>query len=175
MDDGNIERARRDRERPFFTAVLTPHRSLGRAGFGVLMAGVAAVSIAVAAAFSLIGAWPVVGFAGLDVALVALAFAANYHAARAYEEVAISPTEIRLAKVAPRGHRIEHRFNPLWVRLEVTRLDDEGVIRLVLRSRGEGVELGAFLNPDDRTSFAEALTAALHQARSGGPLAATGV
>jgi uncharacterized membrane protein len=50
-----------------FSARLTPHRSLNRTGFVVLMAFLSIVSFATGIAFWLMGAWPVFGFFGLDV------------------------------------------------------------------------------------------------------------
>ena len=44
--------------------------------------------------FLLIGAWPVFGFLGLDVLLIYIAFRANFRAARAYEEVTVTATEL---------------------------------------------------------------------------------
>lgn len=49
-----------------FDAVLYPHRSLGPTGFWLLMAFVSAASFAAGTVFYLAGAWPVVGFLGLD-------------------------------------------------------------------------------------------------------------
>jgi uncharacterized membrane protein len=155
-------------DRPFFTAVLTPHRSLGPHGFLVLMACLGAISFVAGILFWRIGAWPVFGFFGLDMALVWFAFRANYRSARTFEEIIVSRSEIVIRKVGP-GHRFqEFRFNPFWVRLKVNRLDDEGVVKITLSSRGEQIDLGNFLNPDDRTSFAGAIANALAVARAGG-------
>jgi len=153
---------------PFFSAILTPYRSLGPNGFLILMLFIGAVSFVAGLAFLLLGAWPVFGFFGLDVALIWLAFRLNYAAARAYEEVAVSRTEIVIRKVGPGKRRQEYRFNPYWVRLSVTRLEDEGVTKLSLTSRGKNVDLGNFLNPEDRTSFAGAMANALATAKAGG-------
>lgn len=155
-------------ERPFFTAVLTPYRSLGPNGFLVLMLCLGLVSFVAGVLFWRIGAWPVFGFFGLDMALIYLAFRLNYAAARQYEEVCLSRHEILIRKVGPGTRRLEYRFNPLWVRLSVDRIEDEGVTKISLTSRGETVDLGNFLNPEDRTSFASAIANALATAKSGG-------
>jgi len=154
--------------RPFFTAVLTPHRSLGPNGFLVLMACLGAISFVAGILFWRIGAWPVFGFFGLDMALVWFAFRANYRSARAFEEIVVSRSEIAIRKVGPGRRYQEFRFNPFWVRLKVDRLDDEGVVKITLSSRGEEIDLGNFLNPGDRTSFAGAIANALAVARAGG-------
>ena len=81
-------------EPTIFSATLTPHRSLGPTGFLILMACLGGASFASGVFFVLLGAWPVFGFLGLDVLLVFLAFRANYRAARAYEEVRVTPSEL---------------------------------------------------------------------------------
>ncbi len=53
--------------------------------------------------FLMLGAWPVFGFLGLDVALIYWAFRANFRAARAYEEVTVTASELKVRKVNPRA------------------------------------------------------------------------
>lgn len=155
-------------DRPFFTAVLTPYRSLGPKGFLILMGFFGLVCFVSGILFWRIGAWPVFGFFGLDIAIFWFAFRMNYRSARTFEEVAVSRSEIAIRKVGPGRRFLEYRFNPVWVRLKVDRLDDEGVVRIALTSRGETVDLGNFLNPEDRTSFAGAIANALAVAKAGG-------
>lgn len=149
-----------------FSATLVPHRSLSRRGFFVLMAVIAGLWFATGAYFWSVGAWPIFGFFGLDFLVLWLAFKLNYRAARAYEEVEVSRAALVIRKVAPNGRAQEIRFNPAWVRLEVETLEDEGVRRITVRSRDQRVPVGAFLNPEDRGSFAHAFGAALATARS---------
>ena len=54
-------------DEPFFRALLTPHRSLGRTGFAILMGALLFGWLATGALFLSQGAWPVFGFFGLDV------------------------------------------------------------------------------------------------------------
>ena len=77
-------------EPTIFSAVITPHRSLGRVGFLVLMGIFGAISFIAGMAFLLDGAWPVFGFFGLDVLLLYWAFRLNYRHAAAYEEVKVT-------------------------------------------------------------------------------------
>lgn len=148
------------------SATLRPHRSLGRRGIALLIAAIAGLSFTIGTYVWLIGAWPVVGFVGLDVAAIALAFKCNARAARAFEEVEVSRAAITVRKVAASGRSQELRFNPQWVALDVERLEDEGVTRVTLRMRDRRVPVGAFLNPRDRETFARALGAALATARA---------
>lgn len=148
-----------------FSATLTPHRSLGRRGFLLLMAVIAGLWFATGLYFWSLGAWPVIGFLGLDIIAVWLAFRLNYGAARAYEEVEVSRTALLIRKVNPRGKTQELRFNPQWVRLEVEEIEDMGLVRIFVRMRDQRVPVGALLNPGDRKSFARAFGAALAEAR----------
>jgi uncharacterized membrane protein len=149
-----------------FSATLTPHRSLGRRGFLALMAVIGGAFFATGIFFWTLGAWPVLGFVGIDILAIWLAFRLNYRAARAYEEIAVSRAEIVIRKVGPGGLANELRFNPTWVRLEIEEDDDDRVTRIALRVSDKRVPVGAFLNPDDRKSFARAFGAALAEARS---------
>jgi uncharacterized membrane protein len=156
-----------DAQPEIFSALLTPHRSLNRTGFLVVMAFLSVVSFAAGFAFLLMGAWPVLGFFGLDVLAVYVAFRINFRRARASEEIRITPTELRLRRVSHRGHVVEFVFNPLWVQLDQKVHAEYGIEKLYLRSKGRRLAIASFLGPDEKSSFAKALTAALQAARRG--------
>jgi uncharacterized membrane protein len=117
--------------------------------------------------FLLLGAWPVFGFLGLDVLLVYWAFRANFRAARAYEEVTVTATELTVRKVSQRGAVRVWTLNPLWVQLDRIVHEEFGVERLFLVSRGRRLSIGAALSPDEKKDFASALSAALGEAKRG--------
>src|SRR3981189_345377 len=101
-----------------FSALLMPHRSLNRIGFLVLMGFLSVVSFAAGMAFLLMGAWPVLGFFGLDVLAIYWAFRVTFRRAQAIEEITITASELRVRRVSHRGHVVEWVLNPLWVRLD---------------------------------------------------------
>ena len=154
-------------EEPLFRALLVPHRSLGRRGFVVLMGALVAFWALYGGIFLAMGAWPIFGFFGLDVLAVWLAFRWNYRAARAREEVSVSRTALDILKVAPSGRSEEHHFNPFWARFEVARHDEIGITRMAVSDKTRYVPVGAFLNPDDRETFATAFGRALATAKAG--------
>ena len=154
-------------EPTLFSALLTPHRSLNRTGFLLVMAAISAASFVAGVACLMIGAWPVLGFLGLDVIAVYVAFRINFRSAKAYEEILVTPSELRLRRVSHRGHVMEFAFNPLWVQLDQVIHEEFGVERLFLVSKGRRVALASFLGPDEKASFAKALLAALAAARRG--------
>jgi uncharacterized membrane protein len=154
-------------EPTIFSAILTPHRSLGPTGFLVLMGCLGGASFVTGVVFVLLGAWPVFGFLGLDVLLVYLAFRANYRAAKAYEEVTVTPSELTVRKVTARGRVREWTANPIWVRLQQDIHEEFGVERLFLISRGHRLTIASFLGPNEKKSFAQALMRALGEAKRG--------
>ncbi len=154
-------------EPTLFSAVLTPHRSLGRTGFVVLMCLIGGISFVAGLVFFIAGAWPVMGFFGLDVLLIYWAFKVSYRTAAAYEEVTMTPSTLTVRKVSHRGKVAEWTLNPVWVRLHREGNEEFGIERLFLVSRGRRLPIATFLGPNEKASFATALSAALGEARRG--------
>jgi uncharacterized membrane protein len=150
-----------------FSALLTPHRSLNRTGFLVLMGFLSVVSFVAGVAFLLMGAWPVLGFFGLDALAIYWAFKVNFRRAAAREEIVVTPSELRVRRISHRGHVAEWVLNPLWVRVDQIVHEEFGIERLYLVSRGRRVSIGSFLGPDEKASFSNALKAGLAAARRG--------
>src|SRR5437879_5958177 len=158
---------RSTREPAIFSAVLTPHRSLGRRGFRILMLVVGLASFVTGTVFLLAGAWPIFGFCGLDVLLVYWAFRVSYRRARAYEQVTVTPSELTVRQVSHQGRISEWTANPLWVRLDRVVHAEFGIERLFLVSRGQRLAIAGCLGAQEKESFAHALSAALGEAKRG--------
>jgi uncharacterized membrane protein len=154
-------------EPTIFSAVLTPHRSLGRKGFLILMTVLGLISFATGTAFLLAGAWPVFGFCGLDVLLIYFAFRLSYRRAKAYEQVTVTPSELTVRQVSHHGRISEWTLNPLWVKLDRVVHAEFGIERLFLVSHGRRLAIAGFLGPQEKESFALALSAALGEAKRG--------
>ena len=163
MSQSNVQAA----DPTLFSALLTPHRSLGSVGFLVLMAVVAGISFVGGIVFYIVGAWPVIGFLGVDVLLVYWAFRVNYLAAAAYEEVTVTASELRVKKVSHRGEVAEWSLNPVWVKLDRVTHEEYGLLHLFLVSRGRRLAVAGFLGPSEKESFAAALSAAIGEAKRG--------
>ncbi len=156
-----------DVEAELFSARLRPHRSLSRTGFLVVMAFVSVVSFAAGLAFVLMGAWPVLGFFGLDVLAIYWAFKIYFRRAQAIEEISLTASRLHVRRVSHRGHVVEFSFNPLWVQLDRREHAEFGLEKLYLVNRGRRIAIGSFLGADEKASFAKALMSALQVARRG--------
>src|ERR1700753_540097 len=88
-----------DAEPVLCSAQLTPHRSLNRTGFVLVMTFLSVISFATGIAFLIMGAWPVFGFLGLDVLAIYIAFRINFGRARAREEITVTPSELILKAI----------------------------------------------------------------------------
>jgi len=131
----------------------------------VLMGVLCLVSFGTGLLFFMLGAWPVMGFMGLDVALVYVAFRLNFRALRLYETVDLTQDALTVTRIAPSGRSQSWSFNPYWVRLNLEpRLGRSS--ELSIASHGKRVVIASFLTDEEREDFASALSSALSSARS---------
>ncbi len=131
----------------------------------VFMAAISAVSFGTGLMFYLMGAWPVMGFMGLDVALVYVCLQAQLPRAARLRDGGARREALTVTRVAPSGESQSWQFNPYWVRLHL----EERVGRmseLSLVSHGKRLVFGSFLTDPEREDFATALKAALSDARN---------
>lgn len=149
-----------------FDAILSPNRSLPNAGFVAVMSIVIISNVFFGTYFFLLGAWPVVGFCGLDVLAVWLAFRLSYRQGRLRERVRVSPNVMWVARVLPSGHETRWRLQPFWTRVSIQRpIGHESQVRVT--SKGGTLILGSFLSPEERGRFADALANAIRRASLG--------
>lgn len=148
-----------------FAARLTPYRSLEPEGFKWLMTTIGIICLTVGLVFYSLGLWPVLGFMGLDFLIIYWAFKANYRSAKAYEDVEVSRQHVLLRKVTEKGRETKFEFPQFGTRFKVDRHEKIGITKMRLANRNREVELGYFLNPLDRETFARAFSGALSQAK----------
>ena len=146
---------------PLFEAVIVPHRSLSRRGMAVVMTAICTLSAAVSTAFWWLGAWPIAGFSGAEVALSVALLRYNARAARASERLLLCEQALRIVRTDMHGACSERVLSPFW--LNVVLHERQGrVPGLYLVGAGQREEVGAALGETEKLSLAEALRAALH-------------
>ena len=104
-----------------FDLVLRPNMSLSRRGFFWLMVFFTAISVIVGGYFWSLGAWPVFGFFGLDVALLYGAFRLNYRYGKRYETLSMAEEKLVFSQVTALGTARQWEFDPYWVRVTLER------------------------------------------------------
>jgi uncharacterized membrane protein len=150
-----------------FSAQLSPHRSMQRKHFHVMIMCMCGAMFLLSIPFFVLGAWPVLGFMGLDLIGFWWAFQVNYREARACENIRLSHINLEVEKISARGAHSHWNFNPLWVRLEKREHEEYGLEKLLLVTRDKGLELASFLGPVQKADLARDLTAALREAKRG--------
>ncbi|MFN4024771.1 MAG: DUF2244 domain-containing protein [Hyphomonas sp.] len=149
----------------YMDAVLTPNRSLSQRGFVIAMSAIAAVFILTGLMFWSIGALPVLGFFGLDILAIWLAFRLSFRRQREQTRVTVTARSIRLHHRDAKGREKEAEVPAAFARVELNEPAGPGDWLRIEHGRTAWV-IGRFLTPDERKSFAGALRRALAAARS---------
>ncbi len=149
---------------PAFEAVIVPHRSLSRRGMSVLVGALCTISFATSTLFWLLGAWPIIGFNGGEIALALAMLRLNARARRAREIVVLEAGTLRITRIDRNGRRAERVLATAW--LNAVLHESPGRIpSLWLVARGEREEIARALGEAEKRDLAQALRGALHRAR----------
>ncbi len=152
--------------RLLFEATVRPHRSLSRRGvlivIGLMMMG----SLVVTSLMVWLGAWPVIGFNGADIALAAFLLWLNMRAARAAETITLSDAALAVTRRDMAGRRVSFTLPVAW--LNVALRENPGTVpKLLLTARGTaGAEIARQLGETEKRDLAAALARALYRLRN---------
>lgn len=145
IEDGSIRRI-----------IIRPNRSLTWEQTKFVYFCIASYSLAIAGVFAVMGFWPVLPFAGGEIAALGIAFYVNSLAGTSVQVVTVGGDLVKVEKERP-GPRCEWRFQRAWVRVDIDWSSGARSSRLVVRSHGNEVVLGEFLTEDEREQLAAAL------------------
>ena len=139
---------------PPYVLHSVPNRSLGPAGRRVFLGMIGATTLAIGAGAAAIGAWPVMPFAGAEIALLVLAFRVVARHDADFERVEIGEHEV---SVEARDAHFVTRFtaNRSWARVIVR--SDGYRCTLGLAYAGRVVPLGRLLSDEGRRRLAQEL------------------
>ncbi len=139
-----------------YCVVARANDSLGRRrrwlAFGVLAAG----SLALALPFAVAGAWMVLPYWALDIAVVALAFAWFERHVTDWQRVVVVGDRVVVDETVG-GKRQRREFNRYWLRVEVEPAGPGQAPRVFLRGRGASWEVGHALPGPERLAIAREL------------------
>ena len=134
-----------------FSSNAIPNRSLSAAGRRLWLALMATTILFLAVAASLIGAWPVLPFAGLEIGLVWFAFSRIAAHDADFESLRIENDEFEL-KCQNGKKRFVISGNAQWVVVECKMQGSR--CSLTLRYRGQEAVFGQLLNDVERQELA---------------------
>ena len=148
----------------YLDAVLEPPRSLSPRGFNRVMRVLGGMSFLSSLLFVSLGAWPVMGFMGLEILVLWLVFRFSFRSQRARTYVRVTAEAVDVRKVDGWGRERRASLASHFARVEFDRAADGPNALRVAASRRAYV-VGEFLTPRERASFARRLTQAISDAR----------
>ena len=148
-----------------FEAVIRPHRSLTARGLAILIGAICTLSFATSVVFYVLGAWPVVGFTGVEVTAAVLLLRLNALAARECELSLLAPHTLRIVRTDRHGRQEERHLDPSWLRVTLEERPGR-VPALLLRASGHQEEVAARLGEREKRDLSRALGDALHRWRN---------
>ena len=150
----------------YFDLRLTPNRSLGRSDSVRLVAAVGVIFLLMGARLWVLGAWPVVPFMAIDLALLWWAFRASHRSGAAFETLRLDDAALHVRTVTHRGVERRVALEPYWTRVQLERVSDLEN-RLWLACRGERVRVAECLSPAERVAVHDVIADGLRRCRNG--------
>ncbi|MHB1951769.1 MAG: DUF2244 domain-containing protein [Acidiferrobacteraceae bacterium] len=142
---------------PRYRRLIRPNRSLSRRLLATVMAVYVVTELIIGIAFMERGAWLILPFAGLEIAVIAVVLYLVSRHSRDYELVVMDDRHLKVLQRVGTTRR-RHEFQRYWVKV-LLRLDQTGWYpsRLLLGSHGRFVEVGKWMGEEQRQSFAREL------------------
>jgi uncharacterized membrane protein len=128
--------------------IVRPNRSLTWRGNLMFLGLIAAISLAIASGFALLGFWIVLPFAGLELVALAVGLYAVGHRLSRCEVITVEGATVEV-ETGYRYPQERNRFLRSWVTVE-REAQGRHHSRLLLRSHGKEIELGACLTEDEK-------------------------
>ena len=150
---------------------IWPHRSLSPRGFFLVMAALGSLAFCIGLGFFLLGAWPVIGFLGLELLVVWGAFKLNYRAAQRRQHLTATTKKLKIENVSPGGDRETTEMPTAWVQVELTPREEPEMRsrqrrKIIARSHGRTAEIGQFLHPAEAPRLAQEVSQMVERARA---------
>ncbi len=151
-------------ETTFLNLTISPHRSLSKKGFKILMLIVTILCLTGGIIFWFLGAWPVFGFFGLDIVLIYIAFKVSYRRGEIYERLSIVSEKFKISRGFPSGKLQEWELNPYWAKVEL--ITQNKNTQLLIRSGDKVVSIGSFLNQVAKENLKDTISKSIHKYRA---------
>ena len=139
-----------------FRLLIRPNCSLGVLAAWLMFGLFALVAVGIGTYMVMLGAWPVLPFLGLELALLAMAFVMLQKRARFFDLLVSEGDEVCVTKRDGKGDR-KQRFHRYWMQVRVASGPYWYPSKLLVGSHGQFTEIGAELTEEDRLKTATQL------------------
>lgn len=128
---------------------LVPNCALTRRQAAGFFASVCVVSFAIAGYFAAKGLWPVLPFAGLEMAVLGWALGSSLQRRRCTQTITVTERDVGVV-TRDRGGLHSATFPRHWTRVRLIHACGWHPSRLVIESHGRACEVGGLLTDDER-------------------------
>lgn len=141
-----------------YRKLIRPNRSLSRRGLRLLVAAYAAMSVGIGLGFGLaMGAWLILPFVGLEIAVIATVCWMVLRRVGDYELLIVDAEKFRVIRRCQQ-RRTCYEFQRYWARIALAQGESGWYpSRLFVTSHGRTVEFGAAMSEEERCVLAQEL------------------
>ena len=144
---------------------LVPNRSLTARSATLSYLSIVAMPLVIASAFTVAGYWPILSFAGLEVAALGAGLYWSMRKTRVCELVRVGERCVQILKFQP-GQDEKLEFSRYWTQVRLIRPQaTHWPSRLLLGSKGRNIEIGSFLTDDERDGLKRRLSEVIESDR----------
>ena len=147
--------------RDSFDLTLQPPAPLGTDAARIVIGVTGLVMLLAALRFLLVGAWLVLPFMIVDLALLVWAFRASRRAARAFERLRLTGDRLLVERTDAQGRQERWELPRAWTRVELEQHAPQN--RLWLRHRSRRLLIGRHLNRRERGEVYDVIAGALNR------------
>lgn len=145
-----------------YSIVLRPHSSIDAGVVRTVLCLLAFAWLVVGMVFVLVGAWPVLPFFGFEIVLLYGAFRLNSRAGNTLEAINLTDNALTVRRVDFWGKQKQFSFPPHWLQVNFDEPPSHRSL-LELRSHGNSLVIGNFLQPRERLELARVLRRELNR------------
>src|SRR5947208_1003608 len=133
---------------------ICPHCSLSIRGAVLFFLSLCGVSLGFAGFMAYRGFWPVLPFAGLEMAFLGWALMVSMARRHHWETITVTEADVSV-ELHDRQHSVQHVFPRHWAQVKLRRPASRlHPSRLLIESHGRQCELGSFLTEAERSGLA---------------------
>jgi uncharacterized membrane protein len=149
---------------------IAPNCSLRPRSAALFFASICVVSLSIAGTLALLGMWPILPFAGLEMLVLGWALRVSLRRRHHFQTIMLSEDTIR---VETRNGVLTEQFEfpRHWARVKLRRADTRlHPSRLTIESHGRSYEVGSFLTEEERRALARRLMRSVGRINESPPL-----
>ena len=139
----------------FLNIKIYPNNSLSQNGFYILIIFITLPSLFISGMFFFMGAWPVLGFMGLELILIYIFFKILFYKNSFYEHVTLDQNKFNISYNCKNKTLNTITLEPTWLQIKLVKQT------LVVLSHGKTIELGKCLALEEKMRLAENIKSAL--------------